>query len=112
MWYSLPEIRRFPDKGEKLITSFAILFSLLFSLTAYGSQDSEHLITVHYPSERTVNEYGLMGMSISVPDGTADQIKVNIHNKEKLIKVSDGKYICFTVEMKLGVNIIELEAMK
>lgn len=105
------EIRLSHDKGKKLISLFALLSSLLLSLTAFGAEESGHLITVHYPSVRTVNEYGLMAMSVSVPAGT-DQIRVYVSYKEEIIRVSDRQYICFTVELELGENIIEIEMMK
>jgi predicted CXXCH cytochrome family protein len=94
------------------IVCLAIFFSLLFNVTAHGSQTGENIVTVHYPAESISREYDLMGMSVSVPEGSVDQIKVSVNEEEQVVIASENKFICFSVNLEPGINTIEIVALK
>ncbi len=111
MFFSLSEKRCFLSKVVKSIY-FALFFSLLFNLSAHSSQTGENIVTVHYPSDKIAREYDLMGMSVSAPEGSVDQIKVTVNEEEQLVIASENKFICFTVRLEPGINTIEVIAFK
>jgi predicted CXXCH cytochrome family protein len=111
MLFSLSEKRCFLSKGVKSIY-FALFFSLLFNVPAHSSQTGENIVTVHYPSDKIAREYDLMGMSVSAPEGSVDQITVNVNEEEQIVIASKSKYICFTVKLEPGINTIEVVALK
>ena len=112
MFFLLPKIRRFFLYGIK--SAFLVLgLSLVICIKAYGEQhDDGHIITVHYPSQHISKEYDLIGMSITVQNGSADEIKVDVNELEALALVPDRKFICFTINLEPGENEIVISAYK
>ncbi len=111
MYFTLPKIRSsFSRRVEILLIVFCL--SVLICINAYGSQNGGSMITVHYPMQNTAKEYGLLGTSISVQDGSADEIKVDVNGLEELTIVPERKFICFTVKLEPGENTIEISAYK
>ncbi len=87
----------------------AVVFSFIFAVTAEGGQG---IITLHYPPDRTIMEYGLLGISLSVPEGSADEIMVKVNNSEPRGIAAPGEFVCFTVPLDPGINSIEIAALK
>ncbi len=111
MYFTLPEMRcSFSTRVE--ITLIVFFLSLLLCINAYGSQNDGSMITVHYPAQNVVKEYDLIGISISVKDGSADEIKVDVNELEELVTVPERKFICFTVKLEPGENTIKISAYK
>ena len=88
---------------------FASVVFLALGLTAEGS---ENIITVNYPPDKTVMELGLLSISLSIPKDSADLIKVNVNDEEKASIAPTREFICFTVQLSVGVNKIDITAMK
>ncbi|MBI4698961.1 MAG: hypothetical protein HY758_08670 [Nitrospirae bacterium] len=79
----------------------------------YASQTvSQHILTLHYPPDKTVMEYGLLGISMSMPRDSADLIIVMVNNERKAGIAVSGMFACFTVPIEIGVNKIEVTAEK
>jgi predicted CXXCH cytochrome family protein len=91
-------------------TIIVLIISLLFSLNAEGSQD---IITVHYPPNKIVKEYGLLTISLSVPeDFEGDEIRADVNGKEKIIVISERNFRCFAVPLDPGFNKIKISAIE
>lgn len=90
-----------------LIYIVALLAAL--SLPAYGLQDG---VSLKYPPDKTVMEYGLMNISLYVPSGSADKIKANVNGEEAADITPKLEYVCFSISLKLGINSIDISALK
>ncbi|MEJ2234696.1 MAG: cytochrome c3 family protein, partial [Syntrophobacterales bacterium] len=88
---------------------YAVVFFLIFSLAAEGSQGS---ITVHYPVDLSVMEFNLLSISLSLTQNSADLIEIEVNNKIKASIVSRRKILCFSVPLELGINEINIRARK
>ncbi len=108
IFFTLPERQGFLSNRFKKIFFPVVLF-LVLGLTAEGS---ENIITMNYPPDRTVMELGLLSISLSMPKGSADLIKVNINDEEKANIVPVREVICFTVRLSVGINKIDIAAIK
>jgi predicted CXXCH cytochrome family protein len=69
-------------------------------------------ITLHYPPDKIVLEYGLLNISLELPLGTADNIKVNNNGREVLSIVPDEEHECFSLPLNLGLNSVTIYAAK
>ena len=88
---------------------YAFIFFLIFSLTAEGSQS---IITLNYSPDMTVMEFDLLGISISVRQGSADLIEIRVNNRKKLNIIPRRKFECFSVPLEVGRNQINITAKK
>lgn len=95
---------------------YITVFLLVLVLGAEGicevPSDSETVFTVNYPPDKTVMEFGLMSISLTVPQGSADLILVNVNGKEKARIIPDDKIECFTIPISVGYNEIDVTAIK
>ncbi|MGB6378788.1 MAG: hypothetical protein WBG24_18925, partial [Syntrophobacteria bacterium] len=88
---------------------YAFGIFLLFSLPAEGSQD---IITVNYPVDLSVMEFNLLSISLSLPQGSADLIEIEVNNINKASIVPRRKFECLSVPLELGINKIDIRAKK
>lgn len=88
---------------------FLFIVFLAFSFTAEGSQN---IITLNYPPDKTVMEFGLLSISISIPKNSADLIKVNVNDEEKMTILPIREFMCFSAPLVVGLNKIEIIAIK
>jgi len=88
---------------------FIIVLSLASGLSA---EESGHVITLNYPPDRTIMEFDILSMSLSVPAGSADSIKVFVDDKERSWIVPDLETECFSVLLTTGINRINIKAEK
>lgn len=84
----------------------------LFIASALSAEESRQVITVNYPPDRTIMEFGIFNMSLSVPKGSADAIRILVNDKEKLRIVPDSEFECFSVLLTTGANRINIKAEK
>jgi predicted CXXCH cytochrome family protein len=94
---------------------FHIVFLLSFLLTAQGQTESvayAGIITINYPPDKTVMEFGLLNISLKIPPGFADTVKVLVNDAEDMSLVPDREFLCFHVFLDVGVNKIKIIAMK
>ncbi len=87
----------------------AFFLALILSHTAEAVTSG---VTVHYPPDNMIMEFGLLGISMGVPDGSADVITATVNEKEVLRIVPDLRYECFSVPLGIGVNHIVITAAK
>ena len=89
-----------------------ILLVMFICDRGIGLSADNEAIALLYPPDKVTMEFGLLGMSLSVPEGSADLITARVNAKEVVHIVPDLKYECFTVPLQLGANKIHVEAMK
>lgn len=97
-----------------------ILYIAVFALAvlwgAQGLTDQqpahEKVLTVNYPPDKSVMEFDLLGVSLTVPPGSADLITVSINQKELTRIVPDTEYECISIPLSVGNNMIQIEAHK
>jgi predicted CXXCH cytochrome family protein len=91
-----------------------ILFFIivLFIATGLSAEEGRHVITVNYPPDRTIMEFGILSMSLNVPKGSADSISILVNDKEKLRIVADSEFECFSVPLAAGINRINITAQR
>jgi predicted CXXCH cytochrome family protein len=88
---------------------YVVAFFLIFSLPAESAQN---IVTVSYPADLSVMEFNLLSISLSLPQGSADLIEVEVNSKIKASIVPRRKFECFSVPLELGVNKINIIAKK
>ena len=76
------------------------------------AQSGKNVVTVNYPTDMAVLEYNLLGISLSLPQGTSDSIEVEVNNQIKASIVPRRKVECLSVPLVLGINEINIRAKK
>lgn len=92
-----------------IILCIVIVVSLAAGLSA---EDGSHVITINYPPDRTIMEFDVLGVSLNVPAGSADLIKVFVNDRESMRTVPDSRTECFSVLLTTGINRINIKAYK
>lgn len=92
-----------------ILLCFIMVLSLASGLSA---EEGMHVITVTYPPDRTTTEFDILGMSLTVPGGSADLIKIFVNDKEALRIAPDSEFECFSVLLTTGINRINITAEK
>lgn len=82
---------------------------LSLSPAAEAGQD---IITVNYPPDNTIMEFGVLGISLTILQDSSDQIHVTLNNEQKKIIYPDNEFECFSVPLIVGVNKIHIVAFK
>ncbi|GBE06264.1 cytochrome c nitrite reductase pentaheme subunit [bacterium BMS3Abin10] len=77
-----------------------------------SAEGGRSVLTVNYPPDRTVMELDLLSVSLGLPQGSADMIKVRVNDEERISIVPDSGFECFTVRLSPGVNAIDVTAFK
>ena len=88
---------------------YIILFFFISCLTAEAAGES---IALRYPSDNTIMEFGLLGISLYVPEGSAELIKAKVNGKDILNIIPGLRYECFTLPLALGLNRINITAIR
>ena len=86
-----------------------VAFCLIFSLPAESSQN---IVTVYYPADMAVMEFGRLSISLSLPQGSADLIEVEVNSHIKASVVPRQKFECLSVPLEFGINKIHIRAKK
>ncbi len=86
--------------------------AVLVLLFVFPADSSKNVIALNYPVDRTVMDFDLMGVSISVAQDSADVIIVVVNGQEQLRIIPDSKFECFSVHLKYGENRIDIKAEK
>lgn len=94
----------------QIIRTLYIVCCLL--LTAVPAGAGQGAISLHTPGDKTVIEYDVLNISLEVPEGAADLIKVTVDGTEKKEIVPDLKYECFSVRLNPGTSTVELFVYK
>jgi predicted CXXCH cytochrome family protein len=86
--------------------------SVLILILAFCSvaEGGERLMTLHYPPDRTVMEFGLLNGALSVPEEFKGMIVVYINGLEEKEVFNDRVMKCFSVYIEPGINIISIAA--
>ncbi len=88
---------------------YIIVFLFITCLTAQANQD---IITLQYPPDKVIMEFNILNISLSIFEGSADLIKVNVNDEERASIIPDKEYECFSVPLELGINKIDITAIK
>ncbi len=96
----------------RILIAAAAVFPVVepsFIMSAYSADGG---IILHYPPDNVVMEFGLVNISMSLPDGSADIIEVR-NNNEKVAGIVPGPgFECFSVPIKPGVNKIQISVLR
>jgi predicted CXXCH cytochrome family protein len=89
---------------------FYIVFVLIiFSLHAQAEQE---IITVNYPPDKTVMDLGLLSISASIPQDSADLIQIYVNGENRHSIVPSREFECSSVLLAVGMNIIDIRAIR
>jgi predicted CXXCH cytochrome family protein len=94
--------------GIRFVLYIVVLY-LAFSPTAASGRN---ILTVHYPPDMAVMELNLLGISLSLPRGSADLIEVEVNSQIKASIVPQRKVECLSVPLEVGINQIDIRAKK
>lgn len=90
-----------------------LLYIIMFlSASCLAAEAGGESITLLYPPDNTIMEFGLIGISMHVPEGSAELIKAEVDDKEIVNIVPDEEYECFSVPLAPGMNRITITAIK
>ncbi len=84
---------------------------IIISLCPAAGAD-QSIITVNYPPDKTVMEFGVLGMSLKVLQDSSDLIEITLNGVQKKIIYPDTEFECFSVPLFVGVNDIHIIASK
>lgn len=77
-----------------------------------GAHGAQKILTLNYPQDKSVREYGLMGISINLPWESVERLTISVNGKQRTSKVPASDTECFSVPVEPGVNKIEINAYK
>ena len=75
-----------------------------------SAEFGQNIVTVSYPADMAVMEFNLLSISLSLPQGSANLIEVEVNSKIKASIVPRRKVVCFSVLLELGINKINIIA--
>ncbi|MBI5663576.1 MAG: hypothetical protein HZC49_00595 [Nitrospirae bacterium] len=94
-----------------IIRTLCFIVVLLLA-SGLPAEEGRQVLSVNYPPDGTIMEFGIISISLSVPKGSADSIRILINDREKLKLVPDREVECFSVPLTVGVNRINITAEK
>jgi predicted CXXCH cytochrome family protein len=77
-----------------------------------SAESGQSIVTVSYPADMAVMEFNLLSISLSLLQGSADLIEVEVNSQIKASIVPRRKVECFSVPLELGLNKIDIRAKK
>ena len=90
---------------------FYIVFFIL--IICVGVDAGQEEIVLHAPPDRTVIEYDILNISVSIPEKAADLIRVSVDGSDRKEIVPDLKFECFSVKLrKPGTSTVEVTLFK
>jgi predicted CXXCH cytochrome family protein len=92
-------------------TAIACLLSIIAGIIL-RTDAAGNIITVYYPPDKTVMEFGLLNISLGMPIHAADFIEVKSNHGLRQEIVPGSENICFTFILEPGMNNIEIIASK
>ena len=111
-------------KAMAIGASLLFLFYLIGCVKTVSQEDApspeptapiasgQNIVTVSYPADKTVMEFNLLSISLSLSQGSADLIEVEVNSKIKASIVPRRQFECFSVPLELGINKINIKAKK
>ena len=98
----------FSGRGIHFILSVCIV--LLFHA---GVDGSENMMTLYYPPDKSVMEFGLLEVVVGLPQGSAERLEITVNKKKNVRTIEkDRPYQCLSVRTAPGVNSIGIVAVK
>jgi predicted CXXCH cytochrome family protein len=95
---------------------FTAAFLFFFVIPVFGqggsSQNIPHNIILNYPPDKTVMEFGLVSISLTVAKDSTDTIKVKINNRDEREIIPDSSIECFSLPLAVGINRITMTAFR
>jgi predicted CXXCH cytochrome family protein len=91
------------------IRSFlSVVILILASCSVAGGQ--EKVMTLHYPPDKTVMEFGLLNVALSVTEEFKGKIVISVNGLEEKEILNDSVMKCFSVYIEPGINEISIAA--
>jgi predicted CXXCH cytochrome family protein len=94
----------------------AFLLLASFFLPAHGQSEtvtgSNGVMSMYYPPDKTAMEFGILNISLKIPRGSADVLNIQVNNEESWRYIPDREFVCFHVFLNVGINSIQISAMK
>ncbi len=88
-----------------------IVFCVLITFVAADA--GQEAVVLHTPPDRAVIEYDVLNISISIPEGAADLIRVSVDGTDRKEIIPDLNFECFSVKInKPGTSTVEVSAFK
>jgi predicted CXXCH cytochrome family protein len=84
-----------------------LILTLAFCSVAGGG---ERVMTLHYPPDRTVMEFGLLNVALSVTEEFKGKIVVYVNGLEEKEVLNERVMKCFSVHIDPGINEISIAA--
>lgn len=89
-----------------------ILIVLSVIITSVAADAGQEAVVLHVPADRTVIEFDVLNISVSIPEGAADMIRVSVDGKVRKDIVPDSEFECFSVRLNPGTSTVEVLAFK
>ncbi len=94
---------------------YIFIFLLTFAAAEVFSSsnpNNQKLISVNYPPDKTVMEFDLLGVSLSITEGSVDLIRAVLNDEAAIKIVPDSEIECFSVRLSVGTNRLHITAFK
>jgi len=88
------------------ILLYAVFFLLFTSVAADAG-----ILSLNYPPDKVVMEFDLISISVSLSEGTADEVKLFINGRERRSVSPEKEFVCFAESIPPGINNIDVTAL-
>jgi predicted CXXCH cytochrome family protein len=65
-------------------------------------------ITVMYPPDKSLMEFGPLGVSMKVQPGSTEKIVIAVNGKELREIIPDSEFECFSLPLEMGLNKVDI----
>jgi predicted CXXCH cytochrome family protein len=86
---------------------FVVILIMTFCSAAEGS---ERVMSLHYPPDKTVMQFGLLNVALSVSEEFKGKIVVYVNGLEEKEVLNDRVMKCFSVYIDPGINEVSITA--
>jgi len=77
-----------------------------------SAESGQNIFLVSYPADMAVMEFNLLSISLSLLQGSADLIQIEVNSQIKASIVPRRQFECLSVPLELGINEINIIAKK
>jgi len=80
-------------------------------LSCSDARAAQESIGIAYPPDNVILDYEVVGISLAVPKGSADSIRVDVESRIIRI-VPHQAYECFSLPLRFGINRVQIVALR
>jgi predicted CXXCH cytochrome family protein len=93
------------------------LFFILFAMPVEGRENTlssaqGNILTLLYPPDKSVMEFGPLSISLKIGKGFPGKIKVLLNGNETKEIVPDSEFECFSLPLAPGINTVLITAIR